>query len=113
MKNAFVRLFNGSLKRGVTASLSNVGKLHIHPELAPYIEKFTSFMSGPNVFTCISTFDDYMAIGIVSCFTNHDIALHFFRRLTSMGVPVELATNDYNVITEQLPEKKHSKKRGR
>ena len=113
MKNAFVRLFNGSLKRGVTASLSNVGKLHIHPELAPYIEKFTSFMSGPNVFTCISTFDDYMAIGIVSCFTNHDIALHFFRRLTSMGVPVELATNDYNAFTEQHPEKKHSKKRGR
>lgn len=110
IKNAFIRLFNMSLKRGVTASLSNVGKLHIHPELAPYIDKFTSFMSGPNVFTCISTFDDCMAIGIVSCFTNHDIALHFFRRLTSMGVPVELSTNDCNRTAEPAVEKKKGKK---
>ncbi len=110
IKNAFIRLFNMSLKRGVTASLSNVGKLHIHPQLAPYIDKFTSFMSGPNVFTCISTFDDYMAIGIVSCFTNHDIALHFFRRLTSMGVSVELSTNDYNRAAEYAAVKKKGKK---
>ena len=113
IKNAFVRLFNGSLKRGVTASLSNVGKVHFHPELVPYIDKFTSFMSGPNVFTCISTFEDYMAIGLVSCFTNHDIALHFFRRLSSMGIPVELSTNDYNRPAEVKPQEKGRKKRAK
>jgi hypothetical protein len=85
------------MNQGVTTSVSNVGKVQISPVLHPYINKFCSFMSNKSVFVCISTFEDNMVFGIVSCFEKHPTAQYFFRRLRELGVEVEIASNDYDV----------------
>jgi hypothetical protein len=79
----------------VTSTLSNLGRIDMPEEAVPYIDKFSAFMTAPSEQICIATFQDRMVFGEVSAFTTHEIMLHFFRRLTEMGIPVELATNDY------------------
>lgn len=84
------------MNRGVTTSVSNVGKVVLPEELDPYVEKFCSFMACKTIFVCISTFHDHMVFGITSCFERHPTACSFFRRLTELGVRVEIATNDWD-----------------
>ena len=44
----------------------------------------------------VATYGDKLCIGSVTSFVNHDIMLRFYRRLTGMGLSVELTTNDYD-----------------
>lgn len=83
------------MNRGVTTSVSNVGKVDIPAELHPYICKFCSFMACNSVFMCISTFEDNMVFGIVSAFTEHTTEMYFFRALSKLGLEAEVASSDY------------------
>jgi hypothetical protein len=85
------------INSGVTTSVSNVGKVKLSPVLSPYINKFCSFMSNKSVFLCISTFEDNMVFGIVSCFEKHPTAQYFFRRIRELGADVVIASNDYDL----------------
>ena len=96
IKDFGVSWLNGRAKNGVTSTLSNLGNIEMPEEAVPYIEKFCAFMTAPSEQICIASFQDKMVFGEVSSFTTHEIMLHFFRRLISMGIPVELATNDYD-----------------
>ncbi|MCR5303544.1 MAG: hypothetical protein K6E33_03200 [Lachnospiraceae bacterium] len=93
-KNLAVHFFNSNIKSGVTASVSNVGKIELPEEASKYVKFFSSFMAGPTVFMCISTFGDEMSFGIVDAYTRHDVSLEFFRSLTAMGMHVTLSSND-------------------
>ncbi len=84
-------------QRGVTSSVSNVGKVTMPEELVPYIEKFSSFMSSKSTQICISSFQNRLTFGAVTAFTTHNMLSNFFRRLVELGIPVELATTDYDV----------------
>ncbi|MCF0146515.1 MAG: hypothetical protein HUJ73_08010 [Eubacterium sp.] len=97
LKYIAIRSFNYWMKRGVTTSLSNVGKVDIPKKMEPYVDKFVSFMAGRTAFICISTFKDRTVVGVATCFTNHEVFRHLFRELIRQGIPVELATNDYDV----------------
>ncbi len=97
LKYPALRGYNFWMKKGVTSSVSNVGKVELPEELMPYVEKFCSFMANRTAFMCISSFADKTVFGIVSCFTNHNVFMRLFRRLSEMGISVELATNDYDM----------------
>jgi hypothetical protein len=84
-------------KHGVTSTMSNLGNISMPPETVPYIRKFCGFMPAPSEQICVMTFQDNMVFGEVTAHTTHEVMLHFFRRLTAMGIPVELASNDYDV----------------
>lgn len=79
---------------GVTSTMSNLGVVRM-PEAEPYITKFSAFMTAPSEQICIVTYGDSMVFGEVSACTTHEVMLHFFRRIAAMGIPVEVATNDY------------------
>lgn len=93
-KNMAVHFFNSNIKSGITASVSNVGKIELPEEAAKHVNYFSSFMAGPTVFMCISTFKDVMTFGVVDAFTRHDVSLEFFRSLSAMGMNVTLSSND-------------------
>lgn len=82
------------MKRGVTTSVSNIGKVKLPPEYAEYVDRFAAFMSNKNVFVCISTFNDKMVFGITSAFENHVISKNFFRSIKALGIDVEITSND-------------------
>lgn len=83
--------------RGVTSTMSNLGNIEMPAGTLPYIEKFAAFMTAPSEQICVSSFKDKMVFGEVSTYTTHEVMLHFFRRLTEMGIEVTLASNDYDV----------------
>lgn len=95
IKDIATSALNNLAKKGVTSTMSNLGNISMPPETIPYIDKFCAFMTAPSEQICIASFQDKMVFGEVSSYTTHEVMLHFFRRLTGMGIPVELATNDY------------------
>ena len=91
MRMAYMR------NRGITSSISNLGRIEMPEDIGAHISKFAAFMACKTVFVCISTFEDRMVFGITSSFKKHMLALNFFRKLAEMGVRAELAGNDYNM----------------
>ncbi len=92
-----IHSYNFWMKTGVTTSVSNLGRIELPDELAQYVDSFSAFMSGRTAFLCISTFRDKTVFGAATCFTRHAVFMRFFRRLVQLGIPVEIATNDYDV----------------
>lgn len=90
-KDLGIRGISSVMQRGVTSTVSNVGKVEMPEKLTPFIEKFSSFMSTNRVQMCISSFQDKLTFGVTSAYTDHTMIMHFFRRMVDLGIPVELA----------------------
>lgn len=103
--NAFMRVVPLTLKdyvlrfatylsdRGITATLSNVGKITTTKELAPYIRLFDCFTSARRPQICMCSFGDTLVISFTSPFVGTDIQKNFFRILTEEGVAITVASN--------------------
>ena len=97
-KDLTIRYNNRRAEQGVTTTMSNLGSVEMPAEVIPYIDRFGAFMTAPSEQLCVVSFQDRMVFGDCSSFTTHKVMFHFFRRLTELGIPVELASNDYEVI---------------
>ena len=97
LKDLGIRGISSLIQRGVTSTVSNVGKVDMSESMIPYIEKFSSFMATNSVQMCISSFQDTLTFGVTSAFTDNTMIMHFFRRLVDLGIPVEIATTGDNV----------------
>ena len=78
---------------GVTATLSNVGRITMPAALEPYIRLFDICVSTNKLQICMCSFQDNVAVSFTSQFISSDIQRRFFRTLTQMGIEVELVTN--------------------
>ena len=96
LKDLAIWGLNNRAKNGVTSTMSNLGNSEMPEETVPYIDRFCAFMTAPSEQICVSSFQDRMVFGEVTAYTTHEVMLHFFRRLSAMGIPVELASNDYD-----------------
>jgi NRPS condensation-like uncharacterized protein len=79
--------------KGVTATLSNVGKVTVAKELAPYIHIFDCFTSARRPQISMCSFEDRLMVSFASPFTATDIQKNFFRMLTAEGVDIAVASN--------------------
>ena len=91
-----IRGYNNLVKQGVTTSVSNIGKVDLPEAMRQYVSKFAAFMASRTAFLCLTSFGDQTVFVITSCFPEHTVFMHFFRRLTRLGIQVELTTNDYD-----------------
>ena len=96
LKDLGIRGISTLMQKGVTSTVSNVGKVEMPEQLVPFIEKFSSYMSTNRVQMCISSFQDKLTFGVTSAYTDHTMIMHFFRRLVDLGIPVELAVTGNN-----------------
>ena len=111
IKDIVIDFFNRRSKKGITTTLSNLGRIDMPENLAPYIDRFSAFMAAPSQQVCISSFGDRMVFGEVSPYTTHDVMRNFFRKLVALGVSVELASNDYDGHPDGRAEKRDRKSR--
>ncbi len=113
IKDIVIDFFNRRSKRGITTTLSNLGRIDMPEKLSPFIDRFSAFMAAPSQQVCISSFGDRMVFGEVSPFATHDVMRNFFRSLVALGAEVELASNDYDRHREIKPEVIKKEKTGR
>ncbi|MBO5551695.1 MAG: hypothetical protein J5966_07025, partial [Lachnospiraceae bacterium] len=99
-------------KKGVTTTLSNLGRIEMPEGLSQFVDRFSAFMAAPSQQICISSFGDRMVFGEVSPYSTHEVMLHFFRRLVKLGVDVELASNDYDAVGDKGKHTGSKKKNG-
>jgi NRPS condensation-like uncharacterized protein len=104
LKDLGIFYYSCRTRKGTTATLSNLGRIDLPEDLAPYIERFSGFMSTQNMQICISTYRDRMVFGAVSAYSEHRVLLAFFRKLTGLGLEVEIASNDY----DEEPDEAHT-----
>ena len=80
--------------RQITTALSNMGKLTLPEELAPYVAKVSLCISARRPqFTCISYADNF-SLSFCSPYQETDIQRHFLRCLSAQGVEITLAANN-------------------
>ncbi|MCR4591413.1 MAG: hypothetical protein K5668_11420 [Lachnospiraceae bacterium] len=101
VKDIGISLFSALAGRGVTCTMSNLGKITMPDELKEYIDYFSAFMAAPSEQVCVSTFGDRMVFGEVSPYVTHGVMMNFFRLLTGMGIDVEISSNDYDEQEEK------------
>lgn len=79
--------------RGVTAALSNIGKVDLPAEVKRYVRLFNVLSSTRRLQMCMCSYNDNMMIGVTAPFINTDIQRCFFRTLSGLGLDIELFTN--------------------
>ncbi len=97
LKDVILKFANYLSDRGITASLSNVGKVNMPEELAPYIHMFNCFTSVKRPQIAICSFQDKLMVSFASPFTGTDIQKEFFRTLAQEGIQITVTSNVSNL----------------
>lgn len=85
---------NRMSERSVTASFSNIGKIHMPQELSPYIRLFSVFASTRRLQICLCSFGDLLTMSFSSVFVNTEVQRRFFRILSDMGIELTISANE-------------------
>ena len=93
IKKQALRLANRVAQQYNTTSFSNLGRITMPEELDPYIERFDVFVSTDRVQICLCSYKDQLVISTTSSFVDTQIQTRFFRKLTEMGVHVQIDSN--------------------
>ena len=93
MKDVVLHISGSFSNREITGALSNVGVVSMPKEFEPYIRLFDVFTATNRLQICMCSYQNNMVVSFTSPFVSCDIEKHFFRSLTAMGIPVELAAN--------------------
>ncbi len=96
IKDFIMRIANRLSEKERTASLSNIGKIDMPDELNPYIRLFDVFVSTNIIQICMCSFNNNLTVTFSSAYSGTEIQKHFFRRLTEMGIPIEVTSNQIN-----------------
>ena len=94
LKNPVVNLFNRREDSGITAVISNLGRLTVPLELKEYIETYVCYCSTEKLFLTCSSFDNDFVIGISSSYRNTAVLRNFLSDFARDGVDVTLYSSE-------------------
>ncbi len=94
VKDVILRFANYLSGRGITATLSNIGRITAAPELVPYIRLFDCFTSARRPQIAMCSFGDELVISFTSPYVGTEIQKNFFRMLTQEGAHIIVASNN-------------------
>lgn len=97
LKDLVVRTFYAKVQdKNSSAGLTNMGALKVHPDLAPYLERFDIYMGQPfssRTNCAIISFQDTLTINFASSIKEADVEQYFFRKLIKDGIHVKIESN--------------------
>lgn len=96
IKDVVLRFANYLSSRGITATLSNVGRITVREELEPYISMFNCFTSARRPQIAICSYKDKLVVSFASPYEGTDIQKNFYRFLAAEGVKITVSTNAWN-----------------
>lgn len=101
-KNLCMRIAGFMAGRASTAAISNLGKINMPEQAKAYIRLFDVFYTTKKLQICMCTYGKNMNISFTSPFLSADIQRNFFRKLTKMGIEVEITANNLNKNYTQI-----------
>lgn len=93
LKDIFLRIANKIKDRGITAALSNIGKIDMPMDFVPYIRQFSVCTSARRPQACICSYKDKLVVSFTSPFIETDIQRNFFQFLSNEGIEIEISSN--------------------
>lgn len=93
IKDISLRIANKIKDRGITASLSNIGRIDMPSEFEPYIRQFGVYTSARRPQLCICSYKDRLVLSFTSPFRETDIQRTFFQFLSKEGIQIEISSN--------------------
>ena len=96
-------------KKGVTATVSNLGIIKLPESFEGYVKQFSAFMSSAKMQVTIATYKDNMVFGFCSSFEESPVILNFFRILSDFGLSAVIASNDSDILPEKPVKQKKQK----
>lgn len=92
-KNFCLRIARRVSDVGETLVVSNVGKVSLPEEIAPFVDHMSVFASTAKLQACVCSCGDVLSVGFSSHYEETDIQRNFFRLLAGMGVEIEIKSN--------------------
>lgn len=92
-KDMVLKFANHLNDKGITATLSNVGRINISQEFAPYIKMFNCFTSARRPQIAICSYEDNLVVSFTSPYIGTDIQKNFYRYLVSENIPITISSN--------------------
>lgn len=93
LKDIFLKMAYKFSMQKVTAALSNIGMINMPEELIAYIRSFNILYGTNTLQACVCSFRDTLSISFTSPLISPEIQRHFFRKLTDLGIEVEIYAN--------------------
>lgn len=93
IKNIFMKIGYRISNRKETFSVSNMGAIKMPEELETYIQGFDVFVSTKKQQMCMCSYGGHLTMSFTSALISTEIQKRFFRKLSAMGIKVEIATN--------------------
>ena len=94
IKDISLKLADKINDRGITTSISNIGRINVPPEIKKYIKQFSVSVSAKMPKITLCSFEDRMVITFTSPFKETDIQRTFFQFLSDKGLEIEISSND-------------------
>ncbi len=79
--------------RQTTSNISNIGRISMPLEFAPYIRQFSVSTSAPRPQMTLCSYGDNLVVSITSPYLETDIQRNFFRLLSGYGINIEIASS--------------------
>lgn len=74
-----------------TAVFSNIGRIDLPKECAPFVKMFDFFTATGKMQLCVCSYGNNLTMTFTTVFKSVHVFRSFFRTLTKLGVPVEVA----------------------
>lgn len=93
IKNIILRIADIYNERGLTAGISNVGKVKFQEEFKPYIYQVSVCTGARRPQLTVISYNDNLTLNFTSPYTETDIQQNFFKFLSKAGIDVNIASN--------------------
>lgn len=96
IKDFVLKMINKVSDAGITASVSNIGKVTMPTQLEKYIHLFDIFISTTKIQICFCSYGEHLVLSFTSPYVNTEIQKNFFRMFAQWEIPVEITVNPVN-----------------
>jgi len=93
LKKFVLRIANWAVDLGITAALSNVGRIEMPEGFEKYIYQFSVIPNVRRPQMAVCTYGDRLVVSFASPFRETELQKNFFRSLAEMGIKVDICSN--------------------
>ncbi len=92
-KDIVLKIAGRNQPKGITGSVSNIGRISMPDGFEKYVRLFDVFVSTDKLQMCVCSYCDNLVVSFSSAFKDTDIQKDFFRSIVNMGIDVSVVSN--------------------